>query len=95
MSIIAYNWIKWFDSRESVDFVNKVAQEELFASFNASIEEDDCNKKLIDHQEVLFLSRETFSDKIHPYDGGKSSCIRDKLKEVSRSRLLKQMTTKN
>ena len=49
------NWIKWFDSRDSSTFVNKQAQEELFQAFNASVNLVDCKKKLIDHQEVLFL----------------------------------------
>ena len=43
------------------------AQEELFAASNASIEEDDFKKKLIDHQEVLFLFRETFGNKMNVF----------------------------
>ena len=67
MSIITDNWIKWFESRESVDLVNNEAQEELFAAFNLSIEEDECKKKLIDHQEVLFLFKEIFGNKINVF----------------------------
>ena len=67
MSIIIDNWIKWFESRKSAEFVNKEAQAELFAAFNASIEEEDCKKKLFDHQEVLFLFRETFGNKMNVF----------------------------
>ena len=58
------NWIEWFDSRDSSTFVNKQAQEELFQAFNFSSEPNDCKKKLIDHQEVLFLFKESFEEKL-------------------------------
>ena len=56
------NWMTWFNSRESSEFVNKHAQEELFKAFNVTIDTKDCTKKLIDHQEVFFLFKETFGD---------------------------------
>ena len=58
-------WTKWFHSRESSTFVDKQAQEELFQAFNASIDSNECKKKLIDHQEVLFLFKETFGNKMN------------------------------
>ena len=60
-------WSKWFDSKESSDFVNKQAQEELFQAFNASIDSNECKKKLIDHQEVLFLFKETFGNTLNVF----------------------------
>ena len=64
MSVIIDNWIKCFESRESADFVNKWAHEELCVAFNASIEKDVCRKKLLDYQEVLFLFNKTFGKKM-------------------------------
>ena len=61
------NWIAWFESRESSNFVNKQAQEELFQAFNASTNTVDCKKKLLDHQEVLFLFKETFGDRLNVF----------------------------
>ena len=61
------NWIAWFESRDSSNFVNKQAQEELFQAFNASINTVDCKKKLLDHQEVLFLFKETFGDRLNVF----------------------------
>ena len=56
---------KWFHSRESSTFVDKQAQEELFQAFNASINSNKCKTKLIGHQEVLFLFKETFGNKMN------------------------------
>ena len=61
------SWTKWFASRDSSDFVNKQAQEELFKAFNATIDSTDCKKKLIDHQEVLFLFKETFGNQLNVF----------------------------
>lgn len=61
------NWTKWFDSRDSSTFVNKQAQEELFQAFSASVDLVDCKKKLIDHQEVLFLFKETFENRMNVF----------------------------
>ena len=58
-------WTKWFNSRESSTFVNKQAQEELFQAFNASVDSVECKKKLINHQEVLFLFKETFGQRMN------------------------------
>ena len=61
------NWIDWFKSRKSSDFVNKQAQDELFQAFNSSIDEIDCKKKVLDHQEVLFLFKETFGQRLNVF----------------------------
>ena len=61
------NWTAWFESRESSDFVNKQAQEELFQAFNSSVDENDCKTKLVDHQEVLFLFKETFGNRLNVF----------------------------
>ena len=61
------NWIAWLESRESSNFVNKQAQEELFQAFNSSVDENDCKTKLIDHQEVLFLFKETFGNRLNVF----------------------------
>ena len=61
------NWTAWFDSRDSSEFVNKQAQEELFQAFNASIDENNCKKNLLDHQEVLFLFKETFGHRLNVF----------------------------
>ena len=60
-------WTKWFDSRKSSEFVNKQAQEELFQAFDSSIDPIECKKKLIDHQEVLFLFKETFENTLNVF----------------------------
>ena len=56
------SWINWFDAQESSDLVNKSHQEALFKTFDASILEDECEKKLIESQEFIFLFRENFGD---------------------------------
>ena len=61
------DWTAWFESRDSSDFVNKQAQEELFQAFNASINDNDCKKNLLDHQEVLFLFKETFGHRLNVF----------------------------
>ena len=61
------NWIEWFESKESSDFVNKQAQDELFQAFNASIDEVECKRNLVDHQEVLFLFKETFGQRMNVF----------------------------
>ena len=66
-STTSKNWVEWFDSRESSEFVNKQAQEELFQAFNASIDEIECKKKVLDHQEVLFLFKETFNQRLNVF----------------------------
>ena len=40
--------------------INQKAQEQLFHKFNASIQADDYKKKLLDHQETLFLLNDPF-----------------------------------
>jgi hypothetical protein len=61
------NWIDWFNSRESAEFVNKQAQEELFRAFNATQGVEECKKTLYDHQEVMFLFKETFGDQMNVF----------------------------
>ena len=61
------DWTTWFTSRESSDFVNKHAHEELFKAFNATIDNKECKKKLIDHQEVVFLFKETFGSQMNVF----------------------------
>ena len=61
------NWVQWFDSRDSSEFINKQAQEELFKVFNATIDPNECIEKLIDHQEVVFLFKETFGDRVNVF----------------------------
>ena len=69
------SWTKWFASRDSSDFINKQAQEELFKAFNATIDSTDCKKKLIDHQEVAFLFKKLL--------GTNSMCFITSLKLVA------------
>jgi hypothetical protein len=66
-SLTSKNWIDWFESRESSEFVNKQAQEELFQAFNASVDNIDCKKSVLDHQEVLFLFKETFGQRLNVF----------------------------
>jgi hypothetical protein len=61
------DWIEWFNSRQSADFVNKQAQEELFRAFNATQDADECRRTLHDHQEVMFLFKETFENKMNVF----------------------------
>ena len=61
------NWIKWFDSRPSSEFINKQSMEDLFKAFNASVSDDDVKQKLQDHQETLFLFKEAFGIRINMF----------------------------
>jgi hypothetical protein len=61
------SWIDWFNLRQSADFVNKQAQEELFRAFNATQDADECRRTLHDHQEVMFLFKETFEDQMNVF----------------------------
>ena len=56
-------WGEWFQSRESAEIINKVAQEQLFAAFNASVTAEECKRALLDHQESAFLMVENFGTK--------------------------------
>ena len=61
------NWIKWFDSRPSSEFINKQSMEELFKAFNASVLDDDIKQKLQDHQETLFIFKESFGERMNVF----------------------------
>ena len=61
------DWIKWYESKDISTSIDKKGQEELFIAFNLSISKEDCKKKLIDHQESLFLFKEIFGNKLNMF----------------------------
>ena len=54
------NWIQWVDSRESELLINKQHQEQLFNAFHSTLSNEECKRKILDHQETVFLFKENF-----------------------------------
>ena len=54
------SWIKWFNSRDSVEVINKAHPENLFKSFDSSIDEKGCIKAMLSNPESIFLHKVSF-----------------------------------
>ena len=56
------DWGKWMMSNESAELINKQHQEELFKSFDASASKEECSRRFLDNQEIVFLFKGNFGD---------------------------------
>jgi hypothetical protein len=54
------SWKDWFDTRDSLETINKSHQERLFKIFNSSVSNKECRNELERHHETTFLFRQSF-----------------------------------
>ena len=54
------DWSDWFTKQDGTIKIDKQCQEQLFKSFDSSLSPADCQKQIIDNQEIAFLFTETF-----------------------------------
>ena len=56
------HWKDWFNSRDSVNLINKSHQEQLFKAFNHSIPDETIKFKIQNHDETVFMFRQNFGN---------------------------------
>ena len=56
------DWLSWFQSRDSVDLINKQNQESLFTTFDIAVSNSNCIDEIISHNETVFLQKTNFGE---------------------------------